>query len=186
MQKTVIQQTQRWLKHTVIGHQLCPFAGQPFAANTVQYKLESTQSTEAALHSLAKACKQLDQQSSIETTLLIYSNAFGNFDAFLDYIAISEALLSELHYDGIYQLAHFHPHYQFEGLSADDTANFTNRSPYPTLHLLRESRVSKAVNSYANIEKIPNDNIRKLRDIGTSALQQQLNALTILPQQDHD
>jgi len=115
---------------------------------------------------LMQECARLDSESDIETTLLIYANAFKVFDDYLDFLALAEELLIDQGYEGIYQLASFHPNYCFDGASLDDPANYTNRSPYPMLHLLRETSIERAVSSYPDVENIPQRNIALTRQLG--------------------
>ena len=102
---------------------------------------------------------------------MIYDNAFISFDDYLDFLELAEALLLEQDYEGIYQLASFHPDYCFEGAKQDDPANYTNRSPYPMLHLLRESSIELALASYPHPENIPQKNIKSLRELGLTKIQ---------------
>ena len=113
----------------------------------------------------------------METSLLIYPDTFQSFDSYLDFLDYSNSLLDDLNYTGIYQIASFHPEYRFEGSTEDDASNFTNRSPYPMLHLIRETDLEKAIASYPNIEQVPENNIKKLRGIGYEKMKKTLNKL---------
>ena len=116
----------------------------------------------------------LNNTEDIETTFLIFSEGFNNFLQYLDLVEKAERLLTKENYEGIYQVASFHPHYLFAGSTADDAANYTNRSPYPMLHFLREDSVSKAVDSYPGIEKVPERNIAYTRQKGLLFMQELL------------
>lgn len=118
------------------------------------------------LQQFADCLAELDNTDSIETSLLIYPESYGQFDDYLDFLEMSNRLLDELNYTGIYQLASFHPDYLFADSSEHDAGNYTNRSPYPMLHLLRESSIERAVSSYPDIDQVPDNNIKKLHDIG--------------------
>ena len=108
--------------------------------------------------------------------MLIYANAFADFDEYLDFVSLAQGLLEAQNYEGVYQLASFHPNYCFEGATEDDAANYTNRSPYPMLHLLRESSLENALRNYPNPEMIPANNIQLLRQLGLEKMQTTLEA----------
>jgi hypothetical protein len=108
----------------------------------------------------------LDKDKNIATTLLIFPNAFQEFDTYLQFVSFAEKLMQQKGYEGIYQLATFHPLYQFESSAPEDPANFTNRSIYPMLHLLREDQVRKAIQYYGNADEIPERNIQFAREKG--------------------
>ena len=178
----VIQQTKSWVKEVVIGLNLCPFASAVFEKDRINYLVINDDGTAdnmaMHLHQLADSFKELDNPDTYETSLLIFPEAYRQFDDYLDFLDIANRLLEDLNYAGIYQLASFHPDYRFEGSAEDDASNFSNRSPYPMLHLLKESSIEKAVASYhrmnKNIEQVPEDNIKKLRDIGYKKMQQMI------------
>lgn len=159
-----------WLERFVIAHDICPFAGREFRRDAIRYAIAESRSTEAWLHELVVECQRLDSDEAIATTLLIFPEGLVDFDDYLELLALAEALLSSLGYDGVYQLASFHPAYVFEGTDADDPANFTNRSPYPMLHLLREVDLERALRHYPDPEGIPERNTALLRGPGSAAL----------------
>jgi hypothetical protein len=173
--KTVIQQTIDWINEVVIALNLCPFAAKVVLENRVAYIVVSGDNLEQHLHQLADCFKQLDEDRQIETSLIIFPQAYEKFDDYLELLHLAELLLEELNYTGTYQLASFHPAYLFDGSNEDDASNFTNRSPYPMLHLLRESSIEKAVASYAGIDDVPQNNIQQLQQIGYPTMQQLLN-----------
>jgi len=178
----VIQQTKNWVNEIVIGLNLCPFASRPFNDNTIDYIVASKHRKEPLieqhLHQLADCFKKLDDTASIATSLLIFPDAYDRFDDYLELLDLSNLLLEDLNYSGIYQLASFHPQYLFEDSTEDDASNFTNRSPYPMLHIIREIDLEKAIANYPNIEDIPENNIKKLREIGFKEMQKKLNSLS--------
>jgi uncharacterized protein len=178
----VIQQTKNWVKEVVIGLNLCPFASSVFEDNRISYIVINDNSTadSMALHllHLADSFTELDNTNTFETSLLIFPEAYRQFDDYLDFLEIANQLLEDLNYTGIYQLASFHPAYLFEGSTEEDASNYTNRSPYPMLHLLRESSIEKAVASYPNIEQVPENNINKLRHIGYHEMRDKLKKFT--------
>ncbi len=165
----------------MIGLNLCPFASQPFQNNSIEYTVSSGNSTEQHLQQLADCFTRLDARinnsADIETSLLIYPEAYQKFDNYLELLDYANQLLEDLNYTGIYQIASFHPDYRFEGSAENDASNFSNRSPYPMLHLIRESSLEKAIVNYPNIEQIPENNIKKLREIGYQEMQAKLNKL---------
>jgi len=175
--ETVIQQTVNWINEVVIALNLCPFAAKVMLEDRVAYIVVSGDNLEQHLHQLADCFAQLDEDSHIETSLVIFPQAYEKFDDYLELLHLADLLLEDLNYSGTYQLASFHPAYLFDGSSEDDASNFTNRSPYPMLHLLRESSIEKAVASYDGIEDVPQNNIKKLRQIGYPAMQQLLKSI---------
>jgi len=171
----VIQQTKNWVKEIVIGLNLCPFAARPFNDNTIDYIVASTQDEKPAieqhLHQLADCFSKLDNSAEIDTCLLIFPETYDQFDDYLELLDLSNLLLDDLHYSGIYQLASFHPEYLFDDTQEDDASNFTNRSPYPMLHIIREIDLEKAIANYPDVEAIPENNIKKLQEIGFEEMQ---------------
>lgn len=173
-QQSIIQQTKNWVKEVVIGLDLCPFASQPFQKETIEYTVCSGDSTEQHLQQLADCFSLMDETNDIETSLLIYPDAYQKFDSYLDLLDFANQLLDDLNYTGTYQVASFHPDYLFEGSTEDDASNFSNRSPYPMLHLIREADLEKAIASYPDIEQVPEKNIKKLREIGYQEMREML------------
>ncbi len=167
----IISHTHNWVTRVVIGLNFCPFAFRVVEDKSVLYLVTSAASVEPALIDLLKAIKLLDDSESIETILLIFSEGFGDFDEYLDLVDLAEALIEDKNYEGVYQIASFHPRYIFEDSDADDPANFTNRSPYPMLHLLRESSLDKVLEKLANPEEIPQRNIKFAREKGLAYMQ---------------
>lgn len=171
-----ITATRSWLENIVIGYNICPFAKREFERGSIRFEVETATEIEACLLNLIAECERLDSDESIETTLLIYANAFADFDDYLDFLALAQALLEAQNYEGVYQLASFHPQYCFENSNDDDPANYTNRSPYPMLHLLRESSLEHALVNYPNPETIPENNIHLTRRLGLQKMQTLLAA----------
>jgi hypothetical protein len=162
----IIEQTKNWIQKVVIGLNFCPFANREFKNNTIHYQVEHSTKRTDAREALLKECKRLDRDKNIATTLLIFPNAFQEFDTYLQLVSFAEKLLQQKGYEGVYQLATFHPLYQFENSAPDDPANYTNRSVYPMLHLLREADIAKAVQFYGNAEEIPERNVKFAREKG--------------------
>ncbi len=176
MTTNYIVATQTWLANVVIARNICPFAEQVWKNDGIRFTVETATEIEASLLNLIIECERLDSDESIETTLLIYANAFADFDEYLDFVSLAQGLLEAQNYEGVYQLASFHPNYCFEGATEDDAANYTNRSPYPMLHLLRESSLENALRNYPNPEMIPANNIQLLRQLGLEKMQTTLEA----------
>jgi uncharacterized protein len=171
-----ITATQTWLSSIIIAHNICPFARREQERGSIRFSVDSYTDMEACLMNLMQECEQLDSDTDIETTLLIYMHAFKSFDDYLDFLAVAEDLLIDQGYEGVYQLASFHPDYCFDGAGLDDPANYTNRSPYPMLHLLRETSIERAVSSYPDVENIPQRNIELTRNLGLDKLKTLLAA----------
>ena len=173
---TIISQTINWVKDVVVGCNFCPFAARELAKGSIHYEVLMSTEPASVLEAVKEALAKLDYEESIETLLLILPHGFENFDEYLDLLEDAEALIEKEDYEGIYQLASFHPGYLFAGSSENDPANYTNRSPYPMLHFLREDSVSKAVDSYPGINEVPEKNIRFASEKGLVYMQQLLAA----------
>lgn len=172
-----IKNTKNWLEHIVIKHNFCPFAERELRRESIRYVINESSYIEDTLHHLVDEFIFLDQHLETETSLFIIPQGFNDFDDFLDLVEIANALLEEQHYSGIYQLATFHPDYCFHGSDEDDPANYTNRSPYPTLHLIREKRLERAVASHPDPAGIPERNITYARALGINQLRSELQQI---------
>jgi hypothetical protein len=168
--------TQAWLKSIIIEYSICPFAKRELERGSIYFSVNHDTDIEQCLLHLIDECDRLNTEPGIETTLLIYADAFAEFDDYLDFLEIAESLLIEQGYEGTYQLASFHPDYCFQGSDPDDAANYTNRSPYPMLHLLRETSIEQAVASHPDPESIPQNNIELTRKLGLAKMQALLAA----------
>jgi uncharacterized protein len=173
-EKIIIQQTANWIKTVVIGLNFCPFAAAVVTKNQLRYVVSEAHSTQAVKTILATECIQLDNQENIATTLIILPEYAADFHHYLELLNTCEKELKKLDYEGIYQIASFHPQYVFAGSDEQDAANFTNRSPYPMLHLLREESIDKALENYPSPEAIPERNIALARKKGFIQLQKLL------------
>jgi hypothetical protein len=161
-----IEQTKKWIKDVIVAHNICPFAAKPVKEDTVYYAVEDTADLASALEAFMLECNRLDMVPTIETSFIIFTNSFEDFDDYLDFLALAETLIEEHAYDGVYQVASFHPKYKFEGSNELDAANYTNRSPYPMLHIIREESLEKAIALHPNTEEIPQRNIEFARGKG--------------------
>jgi len=171
-----ITQTRAWIDDVIVALNFCPFARRELDRDSVRFKVIRENSLEQYLHALIDECILLDQDPETETSLLILPQDFAAFDTFLDLLEMANALLVEQGYIGIYQLASFHPDYCFANVPANDAANYTNRSPVPLLHLIRESSIERAVANYPQPEQIPERNMALARDKGTAEMQALLAA----------
>ena len=156
-------ETKSWVFDFVIGHNLCPFARKPFESDQIRFVCSDAHEESDLLHALAYEFELLLSDSTIETTLLILPNALETFTTYWDFIEVAEALIETLGLEGVFQIATFHPQYQFEGTEQDSPENRTNRSPYPTLHLLRESSLDKAIANHPDTTSIPQNNIKRMK-----------------------
>lgn len=163
---TAIEQTQRWIKNVVIGANFCPFAAKPFLNNRIHYEVFESVDLEKSLEAFVLELQRLDTSDEVETSFLIFTTAFSDFDDYLDLVDMAETLLEELDYEGIYQVASFHPDYCFEDATEDDPANYTNRSMFPMLHILREDSLSKVLDSFPDAEGVPARNIAYTQEKG--------------------
>jgi uncharacterized protein len=163
-----IRNTQAWLERAVIGLNLCPFAKAVHVKGLVHFAV--SRATDAA-QLLQDLQSELDALVAVdaavrETTLLIAPDAFADFLEFNDFLGEAERVLRKRRLEGVIQLASFHPSYRFDGTTEDDITNFTNRSPYPTLHLLREESIDRAVEAFPEAEAIFETNMNTLRRLG--------------------
>ena len=165
-----IRQTRRWVEEVIVAHGFCPFAGREVERESIRYCVSPESRVAGALEVLIDECLQLDRDTAIETTLLIYPLGFEVFEDYLDFAALAEDLLVEQGYEGVYQLATFHPEYCFADSPVDDPANYTNRSPYPLLHLLREASLEQAIAGHPDPEGIPERNVSYARELGLDAM----------------
>lgn len=166
----VIAVTQRWLERAVIGLNLCPFAKAVHVKGQVRYVVSDASSTEALLDALEVELGFLrdTEPAQVDTTLLILPNFLSDFTDFTDFLDLAEVVLRTHQLNGIIQIASFHPDYVFADAEPDDLANCTNRSPYPTLHLLRESSLSRATQAYPDAAAIFERNIETLNSLGST------------------
>ncbi len=174
----VIKQTETWIKSFIIKYNICPFAKNAIDGKRILYAVVNSNMTDQCLEAVFTECQRLDTDAEIETTLIIYPNHFNQFDAYLDFLDMAESLLIKQNYEAVYQLASFHPQYHFESTPSLDPANYTNRSPYPMLHLIREASLEQALQTFSNPDLIPERNIKLTREMGLKKVQAILNAAT--------
>jgi len=174
----VITHTRNWVEKVVIGLNLCPFARRPFQGGMLRFVASEAQDEEALLGDLVKELQHLVDTPGYltETTLLIHPFALRDFDDFLDFWGMTEDLLAEAGLEGEIQIAGFHPDFEFDGEDAAAVSVYTNRSPYPMLHLLREQSVGLAADTHPDTSEIPKANIRLLEEMGIEKLKTLLEA----------
>lgn len=162
----IIEKTKAWIEKVVVGLSFCPFAAKPFKDDLIRYKVLHGKSLEQALTSLVLEMIFLKENDTIETTLIIFPDNFTDFQKYLEFLDLSEQLLEREGYEGVFQIASFHPKYLFAGTEESDPSNYTNRSPFPMLHLLREDRLEHAIAKHVNSDLIPDNNIQKAKALG--------------------
>ncbi|HMT91930.1 DUF1415 domain-containing protein [uncultured Thiothrix sp.] len=169
---TVIAQTRQWIEQLVLGYNLCPFAHKPYQLGTIRFSVTPASKPETLLAVLKAELHALQAVSAdkVETTLLIHPEALMNFHAYNDFLDDADELLYQEGLEGILQIASFHPQYQFSGTEVDDVENYTNRSPYPMLHLLREDSLEKAIAQHHDVDTIPERNIQVMQQLGVDTL----------------
>lgn len=178
---TELVETRAWVDRAVIGLNLCPFAKAPQVKGQVRYVLSGATTTEALRAQLVDELNRLAETPAerIETTLLVHPQVLTDFADYNDFLDVADAAVEELGLEGVVQVASFHPQYQFADSTADDVSNATNRSPYPTLHLIREASIDRAVAAFPAAESIFEANIATMNALGAEGwaeLQRQCRA----------
>lgn len=164
----------QWVECLVIGYNLCPFAKRELVQNRVRFFASPAQDEEQLLVDLERELILLGEDADIETTLLITPLVLQDFFDFNQFLGRANQRLAQLKLKGVFQIADFHPDYQFGGTEPDDAENYTNKSPYPVLHLLREASLDRAIARYPDTESIPERNIAQLEQIGPERLRRLL------------
>ncbi|QFT54281.1 DUF1415 domain-containing protein [Microbulbifer sp. THAF38] len=167
MEQDVTQVVEQWLTNVVVGLNLCPFARKPLRAGQIRYKVSEADEDNALLADLLKELQLLDStpEDELLTTLLIIPKHLQDFSDYNQFLDLAEWLLGRNRYEGTYQLASFHPDYQFAGTAPEDAENLTNCAPYPILHLLREENLAKMIDLYPDPESIPENNIQRVESL---------------------
>jgi uncharacterized protein len=170
---TILSNTRHWLTRAVIGLNLCPFAKAVHVKNQIRYAISEAENLEGVLIDLEAELNRLAQTDAaqIDTTLLIVPHALADFLEYNDCLFFADRMLKQLRLEGELQVASFHPHYQFEGSEPDDIENYTNRAPYPILHLLREASIERAVDAFPDAAEIYERNQETLRRLGHAGWQ---------------
>jgi len=170
----VEHQVRQWLEQVVIGLNLCPFASKPYQDQQIRLATSRCNDETCLLTELATELARLAQKepNEVETTLLIIPNMFSHFSDYNQFLNHVDALIEQLDYEGIFQVASFHPDYQFGGTLPEDDENLTNRAPYPILHLIREASLERVLKHYPNPESIPENNITRVTNLTDQEKQQ--------------
>ena len=165
-----LNQTRAWVEHAVIGLNLCPFAKAPQVKGLVRYVQSQASDPATLLGDLMQELQRLAQAppERLETTLLVHPQVFTDFADFNEFLGVADDAVADLKLEGVIQVASFHPHYRFEGTAADDITNATNRSPHPTLHLIREDSIDRAVAAFPEAETIYETNMATMQRLGTA------------------
>lgn len=173
-----LENSRRWVKEWVIGLNLCPFARKPFVQGRVRFVLEESPHRETLLSTLARECLYLNETPSeeTETTLIVHPHVLQDFGDYLDFLPVAEELIRQLGLEGVLQVASFHPDYQFQDTDLEAPENYTNRSPYPMLHLIREDSISRALDNWEEPETIPEANIELMNKLGLEEIRKILDA----------
>ena len=159
-----------WLESVVIELNLCPFAKRELINDRVRFANTDATTELQLLQALETELERLSSNTSIETTLLIHPKVLADFADYNEFLELADGLLVQMEFDGVFQIASFHPDYQFAETHPDDAENYTNRSPYPILHLLREASLSRAIEHTADIDQVPLRNIHKMNELGAEKL----------------
>ncbi|MGK0269621.1 MAG: hypothetical protein ACI88H_000253 [Cocleimonas sp.] len=170
----IIEQTQKWLSSVIIKHSICPFAKREYDNSSIDYEILDSEDLQTQLEHLILQCEKMDNDTSRETCLLVFPKALSDFEDYLDALDIATELMIKQGYEGIYQLASFHPDYCFADADKDDASNYTNRSPYPMFHILREASIEKALANFPDPETIPERNIALTNEFGLEKMKKLL------------
>lgn len=168
----VITATRLWVQRFVTDLELCPFAQHAVRAERLRFTHSDARSAEELLQALQDELQLVQAQPEIETSLLIHPEVLQDFEDYNQFLDLADALLEDLELDGIFQVASFHPQYQFAGTQPEDAENFSNRSPYPLLHILREDSLDRAIATYPDVDQIPERNITRMNALGAERLRQ--------------
>ncbi len=185
--RVMVQDTLRWLERAVIGLNLCPFAKSVHVKGQVHCTVSSARDVVALREDLLHELRDLVafDPAVRDTTLLVAQHVLQDFYDYNDFLNVADDCLAELDLEGEIQIASFHPHYQFAGTDENDVTNFTNRSPYPTLHLIREASIDRAVAAFPEAEAIFEVNMATMNQLGVAGWQA-LNVGATLPQNETD
>ena len=171
----MLERTKAWVETMVIGLNLCPFAKQEWDNNRVRCTVSSAQTPELLLMDLENELVILCNDMEVETTLLIHPHTLTVFEDYIAFLDTADALLEHMNLISVFQIASFHPHYCFADVDNNDVTNYTNRAPFPVLHLLREESLARAIDSHHNAQGIPEDNMALMRKMGILELERMLS-----------
>lgn len=166
-----IRPVRHWVETVVVGLNLCPFARRELVRNRVRFTVSEAETEEQLLADLLAELELLTNDEALETTLLIHPGVLQDFFDYNQFLNHVDRLLVRMGLEGVYQVASFHPAYQFAGTRSDDVENYTNRSPYPMLHVIREDSLERAIAGYPDAERIPQRNVELLDSLGLEKMQ---------------
>jgi uncharacterized protein len=178
-----VQITKKWIEAFVLGLNLCPFARHPYKYDKIRYVVFEGDDVSALSEMLIKEMTLLDESTPavLETTVMIARNGFSDFEDYLSALFDVEALLEELDYEGVYQIASFHPDYKFEGTESTDVTNYTNRSPFPMFHLLREDSITRSLDAFPEVGDILAQNQETMNKLGLTKVKKMLDDVQRTP-----
>ena len=177
MQDNIITESVRqWVESFVVELNLCPFVKRELVNNRVRLSTTNAVTEEQLLEVLQTELGLLNKDAAVETTLLVHPEVLQNFYDYNEFLSLADSLLIEMGLEGVYQIASFHPNYQFGGTDPEDVENYTNRSPYPMLHLLREDSLEKVIANYPDTDQIPTRNIKLMNSMGQDKLNEIMQA----------
>lgn len=164
----IVAATRKWLERAVIGLNLCPFAKSVHVKEQVRYVVSNATTPEQLLETLMDELQRLSDTSpeQVDTTLLIHPFVLNDFEDYNEFLDVADVALEDMQLEGELQVASFHPDYQFADTDANDITNYTNRAPYPILHLLREDSIARAVEAFPQAEQIFEKNIETMEKLG--------------------
>lgn len=168
--EAIVLAVRKWVDTFVVGMNLCPFAKRELVKERVRFVTTAATTPEQLLLDLQAELEVLNADPTVETTLLIHPSVLQDFYDYNDFLSFADSLLVDMELEGTYQIASFHPDYQFGGTQPDDAENYTNRAPYPVLHLLREESLERVIADYPNVDDIPERNIKLMNDLGQDKL----------------
>ncbi|OHY79125.1 DUF1415 domain-containing protein [Marinobacter sp. AC-23] len=167
---SVVHATRKWVEDVVVGYNLCPFAKRELVRDRVRFVVSEAGNEDSLLQVLQTELLRLDDEPETETTLLIHPHVMQDFADYNEFLDAADGLLTYLDMEGVYQIASFHPDYQFADTEPDAAENYTNRSPFPMLHLLREASLEAAIDSHPDVDGIPRRNIELMNKLGAEKM----------------
>jgi hypothetical protein len=167
----IISATRKWVEDVVVGYNLCPFAKRELVRDRVRFVVSEAETEDELLQAVHAELQRLEDDPDIETTLLVHPNVLQDFPTYNEFLDATDGLLAYMNLEGIYQIASFHPDYQFEGTEPEAAENYTNRSPFPMFHLIREASLEAAINNYPDVDGIPQRNIELMNELGVQKME---------------
>jgi hypothetical protein len=168
--ETAVRAVRRWVEDFIVKLNLCPFAGRELLDNRIRFVVTESTTEEQLLGALQTELALLNDNATVETTLLIHPDVLQDFSDYNQFLDTADRLLVQTGLEGVYQIASFHPSYQFAGTATDDAENYTNRSPYPLLHILREASLERNIAAHPDVEQIPVRNVALMNSLGREKL----------------